>query len=1118
VKKLSLRLLFLLIVLLFTSLIIAQEEDEQPSGVSIPGTFQAILGCDDDWQPGCAATALEFDTDDLVWRNTFEIPAGSYEYKVAIDGTWTENYGGSADQDGPNVNLVLEEDTEVTFIYDHATNWIADSVGDRIVTAPGNYQDEIGCSGEWLPGCLLSWLQDPDGDGVYTLSTFDIPAGDYEVKAAINQTWDENYGAEGAADGANIPFSVPADGTQVNFAFNSGTNMLAVGVGEPANVGRTITVDINRRQAHWVLADTIAWNIATDEGITYALHYALDASLEGTPTSLQSALTFPLTLSEDGLPAEALQKFPHLADFAALQLPEDALEQVPEILRGQAVVSAMDANGTLINATGLQIAGVLDDLFTYDGELGTGFNEDGVPTVSVWAPTAQNVRFHLFEGSDPDAESQALDMDYDPESGIWSITGDPSWQNQYYLYEVEVYAPTVQGIVTNMVTDPYSYSLSMNSQRTQLVDIDDPAFMPDGWMTLEKPSLAVPEDITIYELHVRDFSSADPAVPEELVGTFAAFTVEDSNGMQHLQALSDAGMTHLHLLPSFDIATINENPEERIEPPADELAELPGDSVEQAQIIDAIRDQDAFNWGYDPYHYTVPEGSYSTDPDGPQRIIEFREMVQSLNEIGLRVVIDVVYNHTNAAGQSDRSVLDRIVPGYYHRLDANGVVATSTCCQNTATEHNMMRKLMIDSVVDWATIYKVDGFRFDLMGHHMLQDMIEVREALDSLTVEEDGVDGESIYVYGEGWDFGEVGNEARGVNATQINIAGTGIGTFNDRLRDAVRGGSPVQGETLQYQGVGNGLYYTPNDSTPGDEEAQLDSILNLTDQIRASLAGNLAGYTFEGSMGETITGAQLTYGDSAPAAYTLDPQENIVYVAAHDNETLWDAIQLKAPEGTPVEERIRMNNLSLSYVAFTQGIPFFHAGDDLLRSKSLDRDSYNSGDWFNRLDFTYEDNNWAVGVGPTRLDLTDLAQPLLADESLAVTSAQITATTAYFQELLRIRMSSVLFRLRTAEQIEERVAFHNTGTDQIPGVIVMSIDDAVGEDLDPDHEMIVVVFNASPDEISFSNDVVAEMAFELHPIMQDSVDAVTQSATFTDGAFTVPGRTTAVFVVPQS
>jgi pullulanase/glycogen debranching enzyme len=199
-------------------------------------------------------------------------------------------------------------------------------------------------------------------------------------------------------------------------------------------------------------------------------------------------------------------------------------------------------------------------------------------------------------------------------------------------------------------------------------------------------------------------------------------------------------------------------------------------------------------------------------------------MVQALNQNGLRVVMDVVYNHTNASGQNPKSVLDKIVPGYYHRLNAKGEIETSTCCQNTATEHKMMEKLMIDSLLTWAREYKVDGFRFDLMGHHTLDNMRNVRKALDSLTLEKDGVDGKTIYIYGEGWDFGEVANNARGVNASQLNIGGTGIGVFNDRLRDGARGGGPFA--PLPEQGFTTGLLEAPNDyeaRPPEDQEARL-------------------------------------------------------------------------------------------------------------------------------------------------------------------------------------------------------------------------------------------------------------------------------------------------------
>ena len=312
---------------------------------------------------------------------------------------------------------------------------------------------------------------------------------------------------------------------------------------------------------------------------------------------------------------------------------------------------------------------------------------------------------------------------------------------------------------------------------------------------------------------------------------------------------------------------------------------------------------DGYNWGYDPWHYTTPEGSYATDPDGTTRIVEYREMVEALNETGLRVVMDVVYNHTTASGQDPKSVLDKVVPGYYHRLDADGDIETSTCCQNTATEHRMMEKLMVDSVVTWAKQYKVDGFRFDLMGHHSKANMLAVRAALDALTLAEDGVDGKSIYLYGEGWNFGEVQNNARFVQATQLNMAGTGIGTFNDRLRDAVRGGGPFDTDP-RLQGFATGLSFDPNGADQGDDPHA--KLLLEQDQIRVGLTGNLRDYEFEGMDGTIITGADVDYNGS-PAGYTDDPQEAITYVDAHDNETLFDALQYKLPADTTMAERVR-------------------------------------------------------------------------------------------------------------------------------------------------------------------------------------------------------------------
>jgi pullulanase len=309
-------------------------------------------------------------------------------------------------------------------------------------------------------------------------------------------------------------------------------------------------------------------------------------------------------------------------------------------------------------------------------------------------------------------------------------------------------------------------------------------------------------------------------------------------------------------------------------------------------------------------------------------------------------------------------VLDKIVPGYYHRLNANGNVQTSTCCQNTATEHDMMRKLMVDSVVTWATAYKVDGFRFDLMGHHMLADMQAVRETPGCLTLRKDGVDGKNIYVYGEGWDFGEVAGNARGVNATQLNIGGTGIGTFNDRLRDAARGGNPFD---------------DPRDRalSPGCSPPPA-ALRNQTRPATSQLALHLHGLDSPrpGRQPEPSTRSYAPTANRFPATWCCTTARRLpIRKTRRKISSMFPRTTTKRsstpsrskPRQTPRwQDRVRMNNLAISLVMFSQGVPFFHAGDDLLRSKSLNPNSYDSGDWFNQLDWTYQSNNWGVGLPP--------------------------------------------------------------------------------------------------------------------------------------------------------
>jgi pullulanase-type alpha-1,6-glucosidase len=884
----------------------------------------------------------------------------------------------------------------------------------------------------------------------------------------------------------------------------------------PIQASGGIDADLTKQKAHWLTEDTIAWDIEPTGGI-YALHAAPNGGLAVAGGTISGGSAIPLGRIAGGLSDELKARWPHLATYGAFRIAADDLDLVPDALRGQLAVSASDAEGALRIATGVQIPGVLDDLYANDRDLGVSWSGD-VPTVSLWAPTAKSVVLKRFADATT-ATATDVAMTRDATTGVWSTTGDSAWKDQFYLYDVEVFATATGQVEHNLVTDPYSLALAPNSTRTQIVDLADAALAPAGWGSVAKPSLARPEDIALYELHVRDFSINDPTVPLAERGTYQAFTETGSDGMTHLRDLADAGLTHVHLLPVFDIATIQENRADQETPPCD-LESFGPASPEQQACIDQVRNTDGFNWGYDPWHYTTPEGSYATDPAGAARTVEFRSMVKSLNESGLRVVMDVVYNHTNAAGQAEKSVLDRIVPGYYHRLLEDGAVATSTCCANTATEHAMMEKLMIDSIVTWARDYKVDGFRFDLMGHHSRANMLAVRAALDELTLADDGVDGSKIYVYGEGWNFGEVAYNARFVQATQLELDGTGIGTFNDRLRDAVRGGGPFDGDQRLNQGFASGLFTDPNEVQTLTPAEQRDRLLLLQDQIKVGLAGNLQNFEFVDRTGAVVDGAKVDYNGS-PVGYTSDPQEAITYVEAHDNETLFDILAYKLPQDTDAEQRARAQVVALSTVALGQGVPFFHAGTELLRSKSLDKNSFDSGDWFNRLFFDGSANNFGVGL-PRESDnggAWPIIGPILENAAINPAPGDIGWTDARFRELLAIRASSRLFRLGSGAEVSARLSFPLGGPNQVPGLIVMRISDAVGADLDPNAESIVVVFNASDTTQAVSVPGAARKLYGLHAIQKGSKDKVVKASKFRQntGTFTVPARTTAVFVEAQ-
>lgn len=857
--------------------------------------------------------------------------------------------------------------------------------------------------------------------------------------------------------------------------------------------------------AHWLSADTLAWP-GTPAAGSYKLFYAANGGLGSGPQGVTGA-DGGMNLSVGGeLAPELKAKYPHLAGATALKLSAADVAGLAAKASNQFAIAQYNAAGNLVQVTSLQMSGMLDALFAgaaADARLGVTFSR-GVPTFRVWAPTAKSVSLNIY----PDANSASttsVAMTKDAASGVWRYTApDASWTNRaYYTYTVNVLSRWAGNrVVGNVVTDPYSLSLNANGQRSFVANLDSVALKPSGWDHHPIAWLDSPTDIVLYELHVRDFSASDMSVPDAHRGKFMAFTNTGSNGMRHLKMLQRAGLTHIHLLPSFDMASVNEA---GCATPA-----VPGaapDSNAQQAAVAASDNADCFNWGYDPVHYSAPEGSYATDAnDGAVRVRELRAMVKSLHEQGLRVTMDVVYNHTSGSRQGPTSVLDRIVPTYYHRLNAKGDITNDSCCADTAAENAMMAKLMIDSAVTWATQYKIDSFRFDLMGMHPLPVIARLKAAVNKAAQRD-------IYLYGEAWNFGAVANDARFVQARQSNMFGTGVGSFNDRLRDAVRGGGCCDGGSalVSQQGFINGAWYDQNASSTQSK----DDLLRLGDLIKVGLSGTLRDYGFTDRFGVARKNSQIDYFGQA-AGFAANPGETINYVEAHDNQTLFDLNAYKLPAATSLADRVRVQNLGAAINMLSQGVPFFHAGQEILRSKSMDRDSYNAGDWFNRLDYSYQSNNFGVGLpmaGPNGANW-DIMSPILANPLIKPDTASIVSARDYFIDLLEIRKDTSLFRLRTAQDVIERVKFHNTGPQQVAGLIAMSINGH--RYADAKYKSVTVFFNVDK---AAKDMTIAEMQgrrLSVHKVQRKSTsDALAKTASFdpATGTFRIPPRTTVVF-----
>src|SRR5699024_5351639 len=393
----------------------------------------------------------------------------------------------------------------------------------------------LGCSEDWMPSCMRTWMQDADGDGVYTFSTEELPRGSYEVKAAHGGSWDESYGVDGAPDGDNHTFSTQ-EGDLVSFRYDPATHELSIEASDPLTAGS------GTQRAHFVDESTIAWpaDLVGDGPQTrWELFTAPEGGIgveAGEVTGGQSL--GELTLRESGLEERELTGRGHLTDFVALELPELDRAVLGEALRGELML-AQHGPGGVEALTGLQIAGVLDDLYAGDAdEQQLGVHWDGTtPSIALWAPTAKDVTLRLHgpaeAAGDPSAEATEVSMQRGS-GGVWTAQGTADWAEQAYTFAVEVFVPELGAGVTNTVTDPYSVGLTLNSQHSVVLDLDDERWAPELWADTPAPAVGQFADQTIYELHLRDFSAGDEALHEQVRGSYAAIGHPDSTGSERL--------------------------------------------------------------------------------------------------------------------------------------------------------------------------------------------------------------------------------------------------------------------------------------------------------------------------------------------------------------------------------------------------------------------------------------------------------------------------------------------------------------------------------------------------------------------------------------------------------
>ena len=498
---------------------------------------------------------------------------------------------------------------------------------------------------------------------------------------------------------------------------------------------------------------------------------------------------------------------------------------------------------------------------------------------ALWASTAQEVKLLLYKEGQGGSPAKMFSMQ-PAGQGMWKKHVKGNLKGWFYVFNVridDVWQGDTPGVMAKAV--------GVNGDRAAVVDMRETD--PEGWADDRRPPLKSFADIVLYEMHHRDFS-IDTVSGVRNRGKFLALTEEgtatylgEKTGIGHLKQL---GVTHVHLLPSFDFSSVDET------------------KPDKAQ----------YNWGYDPKNYNVPEGSYATDPFKPEtRIREFKQMVQALHRAGIRVVLDVVYNHT---AQTQGGNFERTVPGYFYRQDANGNFANASGCGNeTASERPMVRKFMLESVCYWAREYHIDGFRFDLMGIHDIATMNAIRKALDEIDP--------TLFVYGEGWAAGTPQLPVEELAMKKNIYRMPGIAAFSDEFRDSLRGpfGDEQRGAFI----IGR----------PGHEAG-----------LKFGLVGGINHPQVNNSAVHKV-----------PAIWAKEPTQLISYVSCHDDLCLTDRLKRTLPGASP-KELAALVKLAETAVLTSQGVPFLFAGDEMMRDKKGVSNSYNSSDSINAIDWRYK------------------------------------------------------------------------------------------------------------------------------------------------------------------